>query len=62
MCLAKVYLRDGDAEQLIMETVAYAEQRDDKVLLKNILQQEKVISGQVVAIDFSGSKVVVKPL
>ena len=62
MCLARVYLKDGDEEQLVMETVAYAEQRDGKLLLKNILQQEKEIDGEVVAIDFSGSKVIVKPV
>jgi len=62
MCLARVYLKDGDAEQLVMETVTYAEQRDGKLLLKNILQQQKEIDGEVVAIDFSGSKVIVKPV
>ena len=62
MCLAKVYLKDGDEEQLVMETVAYAEQKGSKLLLKNILQQEKEIDGEVVAIDFSGSKVIVKPV
>ena len=62
MCLAKVYLKDGDEEQLVMETVAYAEQRGGKLLLKNILQQEKEIDGELVAIDFNGSKVIVKPV
>ena len=62
MCLAKVFLKDGDEEQLVMETVAYAEQRGGKLLLRNILQQEKEVDGEVVAIDFNGSKVIVKPV
>jgi predicted RNA-binding protein len=62
MCLAKVYLKDGDEEQLIMETVAYAEKKDGKLLLKNILRQEKEVEGEIVSVDFSGGRVVVKPV
>ncbi|MFC1998130.1 CooT family nickel-binding protein [Chloroflexota bacterium] len=62
MCLAKVYLKDGDEEKLVMETVAYAEQKDGKLLLKNILRQEKEVEGEIVSIDFSASKIVVKPV
>ena len=62
MCLAKVYLKDGDEENLVMETVAYAEKKDGKLLLRNILMQEKEIEGEIVSVDFSGSKVVVKPV
>ena len=32
MCLAKVYLKDGDEEKLVMETVTYAEKKDGKLL------------------------------
>ena len=62
MCLAKVYLKDGDGEKLVMETVAYAEKKGDKLLLRNILRQEKEVEGEIVSVDFSGSKVVVKPV
>ncbi len=62
MCLAKVYLKDGGEERLIMETVAYAEQKGGKLLLKNILRQEKEVDGEIVSIDFSASKIVLKPV
>ena len=62
MCLAKVYLKDGDEEKLVMETVAYAEKKDGKLLLRNILRQEKEIEGEIVSIDFSASKIVLKPV
>jgi len=62
MCLAKVYLQDGDKEELVMETVAYAEKKDGKLLLKNILRQEKEVDGEIVSVDFSGGRVVVKPV
>ena len=60
MCLAKVYLKDGDEERLVMETVAYAEKKDGKLLLKNILRQEKEVDGEIVSVDFSGGRVLVK--
>jgi predicted RNA-binding protein len=60
MCLAKVYLQDGDKEELVMETVAYAEKKDGKLLLRNILRQEKEVEGEIVSVDFSGGRVVVK--
>jgi len=62
MCLAKVYLQDGDKEELVMETVAYAEKKDGKLLLKNILRQEKEVDGEIVSVDFSGGRVVIKPV
>ena len=62
MCLAKVYLKDGDEEKLVMETVTYAEKKDGKLLLKNILRQEKEVDGEIVSVDFSGGRVVVKPV
>ena len=60
MCLAKVYLQDGDKEELVMETVAYAEKKDGKLLLRNILRQETEVEGEIVSVDFSGGRVVVK--
>jgi len=62
MCLAKVYLKDGDEEKLVMETVTYAEKKDGKLLIKNILRQEKEVEGEIVSVDFSGGRVVVKPV
>jgi predicted RNA-binding protein len=62
MCLAKVYLKDGDDEKLVMETVAYAEKKNGKLRLKNILRQEKEVEGEIVSVDFSGGRVVVKPV
>jgi len=62
MCLAKVYLKDGDEEKLVMETVAYAEKKDGKLLIKNILMQEKEVDGEIVSVDFSGGRVVVRPV
>ena len=62
MCLAKVYLKDGDEEQLVMETVAYAEKKDGKLLLRNILRQETEVECEIVSVDFSGGRVVIKPV
>ena len=60
MCLAKVYLREGEEDKLLLETVAYAEKKDGKLLLRTILRQEKEIEADITQIDFASSKVILK--
>ncbi|MBT3362327.1 MAG: CooT family nickel-binding protein [Chloroflexi bacterium] len=60
MCLAKVYLKDGDQEELVMETVTYAAKQNGKLLLRTILRQEKEIEAEITEIDFTNSRIVLK--
>ena len=60
MCLAKVYLREGDADKLIMETVAYVEKENGKILLRTILRQEKELEADIMEMDFTNSKIILK--
>jgi len=60
MCLAKVYLREGDADKLIMETVAYVEKENGKILLRTILRQEKELEADIIEMDFTNSKIILK--
>ena len=60
MCLAKVYLREGDKDRLVMETVAYAEKENGKILLRTILRQEKELEADIIEMDFTNSKIILK--
>lgn len=60
MCLAKVYLREGDEDKLVMETVAYAEKENGKILLRTILRQEKELEADIIEMDFTNSKIILK--
>lgn len=57
MCLARVYLNKQDNEP-VMEDVAYVQLRDDHVDLMTLFGEKKTISGRVVEIDFSNSKLI----
>ena len=61
MCLAKVYLRKCGKDELLLETVASAEIRNGKLLLKTILRQEKEIEADIKEIDFANSRVILEP-
>jgi predicted RNA-binding protein len=57
MCLAKAYLNKSD-DNPILQDVARMRLHDDQVELETLFGEERVISGRVVEIDFSTSKIV----
>jgi len=56
MCLAKAYLNKS-ADNPILQDIARMRLHDDQVELETLFGEEKVISGRVVEIDFSTSKI-----
>ena len=56
MCLAKAYLNKS-ADKPILQDIARMRLHDDRVELETLFGEEKVISGRVVEIDFSTSKI-----
>jgi predicted RNA-binding protein len=56
VCLAKVYLKKGGDESLIQD-IAYMRLHDDQVELETLLGEEKTITGKVVEVDFTTSKI-----
>jgi predicted RNA-binding protein len=58
MCLANVYLSDS-FDRPVLEDIAYVRLLDDHVHLKTLLGEEKTISGKVVEIDFSNSRILI---
>ena len=56
MCLAKAYLKQcGDKP--VLEDIAHMRLHDDYVELATLFGEERVITGRVVEIDFSTSKI-----
>jgi predicted RNA-binding protein len=56
MCLAKAYLNKW-ADNPILQDVAHMRLHEDQVELETLFGEERVISGRVVEIDFSTSKI-----
>lgn len=56
MCLAKAYLNKR-ADEPVLQDVARMRLHDDRVELETLFGEERVISGRVVEIDFSTSKI-----
>jgi predicted RNA-binding protein len=56
MCLAKAYLNKS-ADNPILQDIARMRLHDDRVELETLFGEERVISGRVVEIDFSTSKI-----
>jgi len=56
MCLAKAYFNKS-ADNPILQDIARMRLHDDRVELETLFGEERVISGRVVEIDFSTSKI-----
>ena len=59
MCLAKAYLNKQDDEP-VLQDIAYLRLSDNRVELETLFGQGKTISGRVVEIDFSTSKILLE--
>jgi predicted RNA-binding protein len=56
MCLSKAYLNKS-VDNPILQDIARMRLYDDQVELETLFGEEKIISGRVVEIDFSTSKI-----
>ena len=56
MCLAKAFINNS-SRQPILEDIARVRVQGDRVELETLFGEGKVISGRVVEIDFSTSKI-----
>lgn len=56
MCLAKAYLNKWGNEP-VLQDIAYMRLHRERVELETLFGEEKVISGRVVEIDFSTSRI-----
>jgi len=56
MCLAKAYLNKWGDEP-VLQDIAHMRLHEDRVELETLFGEERVVSGRVVEIDFSTSKI-----
>ena len=56
MCLAKAFLNKRDNEPVIQD-IAYIRLNDERVELKALFGEEKVIKGRVIEVDFTNSRI-----
>jgi len=56
MCLAKVYL-SYSVKTPVLQDIANLRVFDNRVHLKTLLGEEKIMSGRVIEIDFSNSRI-----
>jgi len=59
MCLAKAFINNS-SKQPILEDIAHVRVEGDRVELETLFGEEKVISGSLVEIDFSTSKILLR--
>lgn len=62
MCESHAYLLEGDEQKLIMEDVIDIREENGKVVLSNIIGEERVLDAEVAAITLLEHKVLLKPL
>jgi predicted RNA-binding protein len=62
MCESHAYLLEGDEERLIMEDVINIKEKDGKVILSNIIGEERALEAEIAAITFLDHRVLLKPL
>ncbi len=59
MCLAKAYLNKWGDEPMLQD-IAYIWLRDGRVELETLFGKNEVVSGRVIEIDFSASKILLE--
>ena len=60
MCLAKVYLDNNGARELLLEEVAVVEMADGKLVLRSIFNEQKTVEAKIRQIDFANSNVILE--
>jgi len=61
MCIATIYVYDGNRTQEVMRDVVSVEPENDGILLTTILGEEELLRGRIKNIDFLKHSVIVEP-
>lgn len=60
MCDLRAYKKQGDLEELVLESVNLIRSEDGEVVLRNLFGEEKRIRGEVREVSLTKSKVIVE--
>ena len=57
MCLARIYRKQNEKDEIVFENVASVEISEEDILLTTILRETKELKGRIKKIDFANSSV-----
>jgi len=60
MCLANVYRRSGDVQEELLQEVALIQVEGERLLLRTLFGDERVITGRIKELDFLNSTVLIE--
>jgi len=60
MCDSNAYLIRGDREELLMESLDFLRQEEDRVIFRDIFGEEKTIQGRLKELHLSKQRVVLE--
>ncbi len=60
MCLANVYRRSGNAQEELLQEVALIRVDGERLLLRTLFGDERVITGRIKELDFVNSTVLIE--
>ena len=60
MCLAKVYLRGAEKDELLLEEVALLKTGPGKLSLRTLFGEEKEVEAAIREIDFANSNIILE--
>jgi predicted RNA-binding protein len=60
MCLAKVYLKKEDGEEMLLKNIAFMEISEKAVTFTTVLEESKTIAASIKSIDFLKGNIVLE--
>ncbi|WP_038056044.1 CooT family nickel-binding protein [Thermodesulfobacterium hydrogeniphilum] len=60
MCQAKIFIKVGDEEREYCKDIDEMELKEDKIILKSLFEEPKIVKGKIKYINFLKAKVVIE--
>jgi len=62
MCLARVFLKEGDTETMVVKNVTSLKIDGNKILVETLMDEISEFTGVLQSVDFSSSSVTIKAI
>lgn len=62
MCLARVFLKEGDTETMVVKNVTSLRIEGTKIFIETLMDEISEINGTLVAVNFDKSSVTIKAI
>lgn len=62
MCLARVFLKEGDTETMVVKNVTSLKIEGTKISIETLMDEVSEINGTLVAVNFDKSSVTIKAI